>query len=140
MIKNNDTNLSYSLVDDQLSNRGALLIFPDGNAEITFESPDNDTYYKGDKRFLSMKRKIVNKNSQSTIPLDDACKEPRGHAVSFIPNKNRVISEGKNKDGKKVALKYRGGFWFPLDKLINNLCMFGASFETEDKCTKSFME
>ena len=49
----------------------------------------------------------------------------------FQVQKNTLLGEGLDKNGEPVMLKYRGGFYFPFDKLQGDLCFFGASFSTE---------
>jgi hypothetical protein len=57
--KDNDSGLSYSLIDFKLSNRGNLKLYSDGNAEIIFEPPKNELYFNTEEQYISMKGKIV---------------------------------------------------------------------------------
>ena len=77
--------------------------------------------------------KIVNKHSDATATLEEAMENPRKYAVSFSRSKNTSLHFGRDKNDEPVQLKYRGGFYFPFDKLERDLCWFGGSFYTQKK-------
>jgi hypothetical protein len=121
-------------VDDLDSTRGSLKIFDDGNVEITIDSPQSDLFFKPSKKSIKLYGKIVKKHLKHSTSYSKAIENPKLHAISFEKNKGISLIDGQDKNNNIVMLLYNGGLWFPLDKLLNDICYFGASFSTQT-CT-----
>jgi hypothetical protein len=135
--RNHSCEHNYDLLDSLSNTRGLLKLYRCGTANITFESPENPALYKPVSKYETLIGKIVHKSTNDSATVEQATEDPRKYAVSFSKVKNTLLHEGRDKNGDPVLLKYKGGFYFPFDKLEKDLCRFGASFSTETVNSKA---